>query len=281
MTIKQIKLSVIIPTLGRTEELTSLFSTIHAYKQEFDVEIILVDQNFGPVLIPIVKEFENVLSIYHYNVDFRGASRARNFGIQHATGDIFCFPDDDCKFLPETIKLALAVFENINCDVVFGKCIDDSGNDSVIKWSKSAGYLSMKNCGDKFVEATMFARRKIFENLLYDETLGVGTFHGSAEAYDLVIRLLTKNKVLYYSPDIVFNHPNKVVDHSLDSSIRRTFSYSCGFGKLCLKHGLYKIFFHRLLLVTGFIPLSLFIARNKTRYYCAELLGLLSGVTIK
>ncbi len=34
----------------------------------------------------------------------------------------------------------------------------------------------------------MFAKRAVFKNLLYDETLGVGTFWGSGEAYDLVLR---------------------------------------------------------------------------------------------
>ncbi len=81
---------------------------------------------------------------------------------------------------------------------------------------------------------------------------------------------------------LFFYHPNKVIDHALDSSIKRTYSYSCGFSKLCLKHKLHaKLLKRRLVLVAGFVPFSFFFARKKTRYYCVELLGIISGIIVK
>lgn len=277
----QIDLSIVIPTIDRKIELVKLLDSIEL-SNNYKFEILIIDQNPTDIISANLKKFENLLNIKHFRLlDRKGASVARNFGISQAYGKIICFPDDDCILFPNTIKLALKAISDQDCDVVFGKCIDENGNDSVIKWSKSAGFITRNNCDDKFVEATMFAKREIFETITYDEGLGVGTFHGSGEAYDLVLNMLDKKFSLYYNPNITFYHPNKVVDHSLTSSIRRVFSYSCGFGRLCIKHKLYKKLFKRLILVTGFIPVSYIVARKKTRYYCAELVGILSGIIIK
>jgi glycosyltransferase involved in cell wall biosynthesis len=274
------KLSIIIPTVNRIAELGDLLSSIPLMNKDI-LEILIIDQNYDNGLSDVIEEYKQTFEIKHYRIRPNGASNARNYGISKASGEIFCFPDDDCRFYPETIQIALETIDKKSCDVVFGKCVDTSGKDSITKWSKTAGYLSRKNCENKFVEATMFAKRAIFEDVLYEETLGVGTFHGSGEAYDLVLRLLKQNKMLYYDPVVVFYHPNKVIDHSLNSSIKRTYSYYCGFSKLCLKHNLYAKLLRRIVLVTGFIPFSVFFARNKTRYYCAELLGIFSGMIVR
>ena len=274
------KLSIIIPTINRIKEIEDLLDSVPILNR-VNFEIIIIDQNSQDIISDLIESFKSKFDIHHYRIDQKGASLARNYGINKAVGEILCFPDDDCKFLPETIQIAIETIEKMNCDVVFGKCIDETGNDSVIKWSTKAAFISQKNCDDKFVEATMFAKREVFDKVIYDENLGVGTFHGSGEAYDLVLNLLNKKFSLYYNPDIIFYHPNKVVDHLLTSSIRRVFSYSCGFGRLCLKHKLYKKLLSRIILVSGFIPLSLLIAKNKTRYYFAEILGILSGIIVK
>lgn len=119
------------------------------------------------------------------------------------------------------------------------------------------------------------------EDFLYDEALGIGTFHGAEEGFDIVYRMLLAGVEIYYDPCILFYHPQVITSHCTNQEIRRVFNYRCGFAKVCLKHSLYLKYFKRLFLVIFYIPYLLIFKRSNLRYYLAELLGLLAGVVIK
>lgn len=276
-----IKYSIVIPTINRTEELRALLLTIK--EQEYqNIEIIVVDQNGDNRLEEVIKESSAYIPITHLRVSFRGASKARNYGAAKASGDILFFPDDDAEILPGFFVNADVIFDSQpNVKVVFGKCVDREGVDSVLKFSSKSGRLSKTKHKGMFVEATMLIYKNIFLENLFDEGLGVGTFHGAEEAYDLVIRLMNKDCFLFYTPDLKIYHPNKIKLHSDPSEISRVFSYRCGFSKLCIKHRLYWRLFHRVTLVCVYIPFLLIIDRRRVRYYFSELLGLMAGVIIK
>lgn len=273
-------LSIVVPTYGRTTELKNLLDSI-IVPQNYDFEIIIVDQNVTNILDSIIKEHHFNDKIIHLKCELKGASYARNMGVKMSTGLYLCFPDDDACFKDNTVERALDLINKNNIDVVFGKCIDSDGNDSVLKWNTKAEFLNTKNLGNNFVEATMFVKSKVFDNVRYDENLGVGTFHGSGEVYDLVIKLLGYKYILFYDPEIIFYHPNKVIDYSSVASIRRVFSYSCGFSSMCIKNSLYYKLYKRLLLVMLYLPITLIFFNKRTRYYLAEILGILSGLIVR
>lgn len=270
-------LSIIVATKGRSTEIADLLESIRFEKPEL-IEIIIVDQNVSDALSIVIKNYNGDLKINHIKTEARGASNARNVGILYSQGQYLCFPDDDCKFMDNTIDIALQKIQHY--DVVFGKCVDEKGNDSVIEFAEGDHKLTLKKHDNMFVEATMFAKRQIMLDYKYDETLGVGTFHGAEEAYDLILRLLNDEKHLAYSDSIIFYHPNKILNHSSKAEIRRVFSYRCGFAKLCFKHKFYKKYFMRLFLVIMAMPYFLITNRKKSRYYFAEILGLIAGVII-
>lgn len=276
-----IKFSVIIPTLHRVTEVNALLESI-AHQAYQDLEVIIVDQNGDDRLVEIVAEYSNQLPIQHFRVAFRGASKARNFGATYASGEILFFPDDDAELLPDLLWQAEVSFsENPTCDVIFGKCVDRLGNDSVCNFAEKSGYLTKSKHSGMFIEATMFIKRDVFLEHLFDESLGVGTFHGAEEAYDLVLRLLDNNKTLYYTPHLRVYHPNKVKNYQDSDEIRRVFAYRCGFAKLCLKHKLYKKLLLRAMAICLYLPALALTDRKRCRYYFSELLGLLSGIVIK
>ena len=132
-------LSIVIPTLGRASEVRELLKSIELSKIEnLSFEIVIVDQNFSNLLDPIVREFtQKGFLIKHFKVDFRGLSKAKNFGLKCAVGKYICFPDDDALFASNTITNAVGLLENNMYHVVCGKCIDVNGVDSVKKFSKS------------------------------------------------------------------------------------------------------------------------------------------------
>lgn len=273
-------ISLIIPTIHRVSQLDALLHSItkSTYK---DYEVIVIDQNKTGMLDHLIFKYKDSIAIQHIRVDFAGASRARNHGLQYANGSFLMFPDDDAEIYPDTLALAKEYLLKMNADVLFGKCVDRTFADSVGKFSKKSGYLSLKNHENMFIEVTMFIRTKIYEEYLFDETFGVGTFYGSSEAYDLVLRMLYGNVVIFYTPDVKVYHPSKVTSHSEISEKRRVLSYSCGFAHLCVKHKLYRKYFTRLFKVVLYIPYTVIFASRKTRYYLSELIGLLTGIIVR
>lgn len=88
-------ISVIIPTLNRTEIVFNTVSSI--LEQQFDKpwEVIVLDQSDQVDTKLFCIEAPN----YHYYhvTQFRGLPEARNFGVQHALYDYILFLDDDIE----------------------------------------------------------------------------------------------------------------------------------------------------------------------------------------
>ncbi|KQC10118.1 MAG: hypothetical protein APR62_02130 [Smithella sp. SDB] len=233
------------------------------------------------MLDDIILKYSELISIQHIKFDFTGAARARNYGFKFANGQYLFFPDDDSELYPETLALFIGNVKSTHADVLFGKSVDRKFVDSVGSFSDKSGYLSLKHHDKMFIEFTMFIKTETFSRFLFDESFGPGTFYGAEEGYDLVLRMLHKKVVIFYTPDIKMYHPQKVLSHSDSSDIRRVFSYRCGFAHLCVKHKLYRKYCTRLLQVILYIPYTIVAAPGKTRYYLSELMGLLTGIIVR
>ena len=132
-----------------------------------------------------------------------------------------------------------------------------------------------------FVEPATAVRVAALREIPFDETLGVGKFHGSEEGYDWVLRLLAAGKRLYFQPKVTFYHPQTISDYGSPEAVRRVFSYRAGFGRLCRKHGLWGKYAKRVALVSGGVVAYSFANRAKARYYVAELAGLIAGISVE
>ena len=271
-------LSIVIPTFARRNELKNLLDSIVGCDIVIDYEIIIVDQNEDKLIDELVLDYKATLPIVHEKVSFKGSSKARNHGVAISKGNIVCFPDDDAEFREDTVTKALRAFEDSEADCVFGKCIDkESGLDSVIYFKSGCFILTKDNFENAFVEATMFAKRELFNEFIFDEKMGVGTIFGSQEGYDLVYRLLCAGKRLFYDSNIIYYHPNKVFARSSETEIRRAFYYSCGFGYLCKKHRFsYKFRKRKIALILIYPALCLF-RRSQRKYYSAQIMGISLG----
>lgn len=273
------KVSIIVPTLGRVEALDALLHSVE--KQSYrHFEVLLIDQNASDLLDALVARHKRNFPIRHLKVCLRGLSRARNYGAQHAKGEVLCFPDDDCELFPDTIAKALELMAQTRSDAVFGRSVDRKGSDAVTPFAERAGRLSLEKHEGMFVDFAIFIKAPVCARFPYDETLGVGVFHGAEEGHDLVLRLLKADVPLFYSPDVLFFHPVKVASHRSNEEIRRVFSYRCGLARLCLKHRLYGKLGSRLVKVCLYLVYLALFDRRRARYYLAELLGLLSGITV-
>jgi glycosyltransferase involved in cell wall biosynthesis len=276
------KLSIVIPTLNRTLELKTLLQSIEKYVLKIEYEVIIIDQNPSGFLDDVLSDFKTKANFYHYLVPFKGLSKAKNYGAKLASGEYLSFPDDDCEIYESTYTIGFQTIETKMVDIVFGRCIDKDGLDSVIRFSKKSYFLNKKNIAGGFVEATGLISKKVFiENYFFDENMGVGQFHGAEEGFDWLYRILTQSNFnIFFNRDITFYHPQVLLDKKSNQALKRVFNYSCGKSYLCKKHKLYSILVKRLGLVLLSLPIFILIVRNKAKYYFAELLGLLTGFII-
>ena len=101
-----LKVSVIIPTKNRADDLRRTLDSLLTQTRRPD-EIVIVDQGSSPAL----ESAEFPISInYIYAPQVSGAAVARNVAMDHATGDIWIFLDDDEIPEPEYVAELLSAY---------------------------------------------------------------------------------------------------------------------------------------------------------------------------
>lgn len=114
--------SLIIPTINRKKELENLLESIKNIQYNELEEIIVIDQNENNLIDDVVERYKKILPIQHYKVNFKGTSKAKNYGAKMAKGDIINFPDDDSQILPQTLSTVNEMFkEKKEYSVICGK----------------------------------------------------------------------------------------------------------------------------------------------------------------
>lgn len=230
--------TLVVGTVGRTSELRTFLASLGAqtYKK---FNLIVVDQNPDDRLVSLLGSYEDTLSIIHIRERKRGASRARNIGLEYASGDILAFPDDDCWYPPDLLGKVFQTFvHHPELDGLTGRLTDGYGLSVMGRFDRSPGCINGLNVWVHGIEATLFLRRSRLEGLrLFDESLGVGagTVWGCGEVTDLLLRLLADGKLLHYYPDIVIGHPPFVTRYDAEA-LRKAYLYGCGMGRVLLMH---------------------------------------------
>ncbi len=231
------KFSLVLATIGRTEELIRFLKSLNAQTYR-NFELIVIDQNPDNRLTTILSPFLGIFPVIHIKSE-KGLSRARNVGLKYISGDIIAFPDDDCWYPPsllENVKETLGKRAEISG--VTGRSADENGITSAGRWADKPGLIKITDVFTKGISFTIFVKKSVIEKIgNFDETLGVGagTPWGSGEETDYLIRALKKGFQFYYDPEIIVHHPQPVVVYD-KKSIERTFNYGRGMGKVLRKH---------------------------------------------
>ena len=279
----KIKLSLVIPTLGRDKEVDRLLASVERSMKETgsDIlyEIIVVDQNEDGRIDHVIRKYREIFpQMRHYKVQFKGVSKARNFGTARATGEIVTYPDDDCELSLGAVSLAVRRLRQTKAVCVCGRSVDKrSGEDSMIRFSRKAMVLSLDHYENCFIEYTMFFRRTDVLNYQFDEQMGVGTVHGAEEGHDLIYRMLKDGCRIVYDPGIRYYHPAKKGNRTAEWEIHRAFYYSCGLGYLCRKHGFYGKYRIRALKLSAALPVIALCRPKQWNYFFAQWMGIRLG----
>jgi hypothetical protein len=231
------RFSLIVCTIKRRDEIAKLFDSI-AEQCRSDCEVILVDQNPDDRLVEICNRFACKFPLQHVRISGTGASRARNVGLDHASGELIGFPDDDCAYLGGYLDVVSSIFDSDpSIDCICGGPTSNS-LESIRNWRDGRQVLSAFAVVNRCIEFTIFVRSQSLKHLRFNECLGVGatTLWGSEEGPDLLIRLVQSGCRLVQFPQLLVYHPNKSIKITF-ASLGLTASYSRGRGCLLRLHG--------------------------------------------
>lgn len=140
------KISIIVPCYNQAEYIPRCLNSLLGQTYG-DIEIICVNDASTDATIDVLKEYagrDDRIKIVE--VEHGGQGRARNYGIQEATGKYLMFCDSDDEFMPEACeKLHKGMVDN-DCDVALCSAKVIYGSDFNMKSSDDA-YYTLKFSG--------------------------------------------------------------------------------------------------------------------------------------
>ena len=95
--------SVIVPVYNRRDEVEDLLKSL-TQQTDKDFEIILVEDGSTEPCQDIALRYASELDLRYFYKANEGRSIARNYGLEHATGQYFVFFDSDCVIPPNYFK---------------------------------------------------------------------------------------------------------------------------------------------------------------------------------
>lgn len=109
--IRETKVSVVIPFRDRIELTLKALISVQAQTHEV-LEIILVDDGSTADVAPIRHAAEKDARVHYVRQDWRGASAARNRGVELATGSYVAFLDSDDMWMPDKVEQQVRFMED-------------------------------------------------------------------------------------------------------------------------------------------------------------------------
>lgn len=116
------KLSIIIPTHNRGDQLRTVLDSIFALEGEAQFELLIVDNNSTDNTKQIAASYDKIVRyVFEKRTSF---TKARKTGEENATGEILLYLDDDVIVNPGSLRRIIEVFQAYpDCGVIAGKVL--------------------------------------------------------------------------------------------------------------------------------------------------------------
>lgn len=196
------KISIIIPTYNREKLVVRSVESVLGQTLK-NIEVIVVDDCSDDNTESVLKKIKDKRLKYIKLSKNSGTCYARNQGIKNATGKYIAFQDSDDVFHPDKLEKQLNNLIKNKTDMDFCKTrINDSyiqdvpsdEQDEILDFDRIIEFL----CKGNFISTqTILAKRKVFDNILFDEKLP------RLQDYDLVLRIVHKYKISYTKEALV------------------------------------------------------------------------------
>ena len=208
-------ISVIICTRNRPEDVTLCLPSVLACLRD-DWEVVLVDQSDNPDTRAVAERLAlSCPALRCLPAATVGKSRALDFGIGMAHGELLAFTDDDCEAPPDWLEKIVAEFAAApSAEILFGPvlpspAIPDLANVCVPAWSfpEARDLRPGEVCG---MGANMALRRSVLARLpagpLFDPAMGPGAPFPAGEEGDFVYRLRRGGATAALRPSLALWH---------------------------------------------------------------------------
>jgi GT2 family glycosyltransferase len=232
-------ISLVLATVGRTDQLNRLFDSFAA--QSFtNFEVIVVDQNSDDRLRPHLERAKSLgIAIKHLKHFPANLAAARNAGIDAALGEWIGFPDDDCWYDPKVLERIVSRFTRTDKPtgvvVRWAEQAEQPLQAANLTWERSAAFRDVP-----VSSITLFCHRRLFKSIGgFDSRLGVGQWFGAGEETDFVLRALYSGAFFTYLPDAEVHHAVSADKPQTTPQARLAIRYRArGTGALYAKHKL-------------------------------------------
>lgn len=231
--------SLVLATVGRTDELGRLFDSLAA--QTFSgFEVIVVDQNDDDRLRPHLERARYLgITLRHMKHHPANLAAARNVGIEAARGKWIAFPDDDCWYAPRLLERVAARFgRSDEPGAIIVRWVEQNEQPAaaaLLSWERSRAFRDVA-----ISSITLFCQRKLFERIGgFDSRFGVGQWFGAGEETDLALRALREGTLFAYEPRGEVHHAVNAEKPRADAEARAAMRCRArGTGALYAKHRL-------------------------------------------
>jgi glycosyltransferase involved in cell wall biosynthesis len=224
--------SLIIPTLGRTDELRKMLQSAAA-QAPVEFEIIIVDQNDDNRVGEILSELALPITLNHVLLTKKSLSLARNVGLQHASGTFVAFPDDDCWYPSGLLSKVAKWFEtHPKYEILATGAVDEDGLPSGNRWFQNSCDIRPINALRTTFSNSLFLRRAALpEGIRFDENLS------ASEETDYILRLLKIGLRGRFDRSFSVGHPRRDMLSGTVSK-ERARKYGLGMGQFVRHHSL-------------------------------------------
>ena len=131
------KISVIVPTYNRKEQLAQCIDSIlrQTYK---NVEILIMDDSSNRDTLEIYNNYKDKRVKYFLNEKNLGIGRNRQKGYQNCTGDFVVFCDDDDYFVDDKyFEEAVSIFKNKKINIICANSIMHYEEEDIFEFNKN------------------------------------------------------------------------------------------------------------------------------------------------
>lgn len=208
MSSKNISISLVVATLGRSSELERLFQSLNNQERS-DFEVIVVDQNADNRLEGLNQREWPFEVNWIRRPDIRGLSRARNIGWKAARGELVIFPDDDCWYPPWLLSRGVDLLLAKQADVLTGRAADERGQDINGRYAQDPHGINRSNVWISGIEWVMLFRKSALIAVGgFDEDVGVGASSPwqACEGQEILLRALDKGLRCQFEPAFYGHH---------------------------------------------------------------------------
>jgi glycosyltransferase involved in cell wall biosynthesis len=216
------QITILTPSLSNHDVMEAHFEWFYELNN-FNIELIIIDQNVEPSQFLTKKSTEISRFIYMHNSD-KGLSKNRNVGAKLASGNYILFLDDDARFNNGMADSLLLSIVNSNYDIVLCSIVDNEGALTSYTPFTEECLVQVKSVEGRVNSNGILAKRNIVTQHQFDEKMGVGSIYGSCEEIDFVVRTIIAGGKVIYTPSNKITHPPKEYD------TRKAFNYGIGHG---------------------------------------------------